>query len=61
MLFLLFLLSILDLLKEYKVETRALMIEPPQRSSLWRFHYKTLMNTEDDLLNCGGYEVSKML
>ncbi|KAK3092918.1 hypothetical protein FSP39_008856 [Pinctada imbricata] len=39
------------------IEARALMIEPPQRSSLWRFRFGTPINIEDNQQNCGGYEV----
>lgn len=37
---------------------RALMLEPPQRSSLWRFGNETPLNINDSALNCGGFEVS---
>ncbi|KAH3867952.1 hypothetical protein DPMN_031087, partial [Dreissena polymorpha] len=38
------------------VEPRAIMVEPPHRSSLWRFYNNTSMNLRDDSLNCGGYD-----
>ncbi|XP_045183844.1 uncharacterized protein LOC123542202 [Mercenaria mercenaria] len=38
------------------VECRAIMVEPPHRSSLWRFNYNTTVNLRDDSLNCGGYD-----
>ncbi|KAK3095251.1 hypothetical protein FSP39_012181 [Pinctada imbricata] len=31
------------------------MLEPSQRSSLWRHGYNTPINRDDDGLNCGGY------
>ncbi|CAC5390661.1 unnamed protein product [Mytilus coruscus] len=34
-----------------------MMIEPPHRSSLWRYDKTVPVNTKDDMLNCGGYEV----
>ena len=43
---------------KYGVSGRAILVEPPHRSSLWRFHYNTTINTGDDSLNCGGYDVS---
>ena len=42
----------------YGVSGRAILVEPPHRSSLWRFKYNTTINTKDDDLNCGGYDVS---
>ncbi|OWF55507.1 hypothetical protein KP79_PYT23102 [Mizuhopecten yessoensis] len=37
------------------VECRGKMMEPVQRSSLWRKGYNTPQNMEDSGLNCGGY------
>lgn len=37
---------------------RALLLEPPQRSSLWRFGNETPLNINDSALNCGGFEVN---
>ena len=43
----------------FETEARAIMVEPPHRSSLWRFNYSNaLVNLKDDNLNCGGYDVS---
>ena len=42
----------------YGVSGRAILVEPPHRSCLWRFNYNTTINTKDDDLNCGGYDVS---
>ncbi|KAK3577337.1 hypothetical protein CHS0354_008433 [Potamilus streckersoni] len=38
------------------VQGRAILVEPPHRSSLWRFNYNTTINPQDDNLNCGGYQ-----
>ncbi|KAL5020576.1 hypothetical protein ScPMuIL_003468 [Solemya velum] len=35
-------------------ESRGRMLEPAQRSSLWRRGYKAPINNDDDGLNCGG-------
>ena len=49
---------IMGFINSEAIEARALMIEPPQRSSLWRFRYNnTKINIADSLLNCGGWEV----
>lgn len=40
---------------------RALLLEPPQRSSLWRFGNETPLNINDSALNCGGFEVKKQI
>ncbi|KAK3595467.1 hypothetical protein CHS0354_003457 [Potamilus streckersoni] len=32
------------------------MIEPPMRSSMWRYGFNTPKNYQDDLLHCGGYQ-----
>lgn len=49
-------LLIFILLRE--VDNKAMMIEPPHRLSLWRYDKTAPVNTKDDMLNCGGYEVS---
>ncbi|KAK3580531.1 hypothetical protein CHS0354_009485 [Potamilus streckersoni] len=36
------------------VESRGRMMEPVQRSSLWRRGFDALVNSDDDALNCGG-------
>jgi hypothetical protein len=40
---------------------RGRMIEPCQRSSLWRRGYNSPVNTDDGGLNCGGYWVRFVL
>ncbi|KAL3885414.1 hypothetical protein ACJMK2_025477 [Sinanodonta woodiana] len=32
------------------------MIEPPMRSSMWRYGFNTPNNYQDDFLHCGGYQ-----
>ena len=49
---------ILIMVAKYGVLGRAILVEPPHRSCLWRFNYNTTINTKDDDLNCGGYDVS---
>ena len=39
----------------------AKMIEPPMRSSMWRFGFDTPINYNDNELFCGGIEVSFFL
>ncbi|XP_069119289.1 uncharacterized protein [Argopecten irradians] len=51
------LILLLDIIGYFESDGRAIMVEPPHRSSLWRFRYPTHVNTEDDLLNCGGFDV----
>ena len=34
------------------------LIEPPMRSSMWRYGFKTPKNYNDNELNCGGFAVS---
>jgi hypothetical protein len=41
-----------------RVSGHGRMLDPPQRSSLWRFGYPTPANYDDDGLYCGGYRVS---
>ena len=48
----------LIMVTKYGVSGRAILVEPPHRSSLWRFQYNTTINAKDDALNCGGYDVS---
>ncbi|KAH3884486.1 uncharacterized protein LOC127832630 [Dreissena polymorpha] len=33
------------------------LVEPPSRSSMWRFGFKTPVNYNDNQLYCGGYDV----
>lgn len=40
------------------VDARGRLLEPAQRSSLWRRGFKSPINRDDDGLNCGGYWVS---
>ena len=49
---------IMVMVVRYGVSGRAILVEPPHRSCLWRFNYNTTINTKDDDLNCGGYDVS---
>lgn len=44
-----------------RVDNKAMMIEPPHRSSLWRYDKTVPVNTKDDMLNCGGYEVRQAI
>lgn len=37
------------------------MIEPPMRSSAWRYGFDTAKNYNDNELNCGGFAVSVTL
>ena len=37
------------------------LIEPPSRSSMWRFGFNTPVNYDDNQLFCGGYDVSIIL
>ncbi|CAG7815129.1 unnamed protein product [Allacma fusca] len=43
------------------IHSHGRLLDPPSRSSLWRFEeyrkYKPVVNTEDNQLYCGGYEV----
>lgn len=50
------LISLMSYTKQYCCDARAIMVEPPHRSSLWRFNYNTSVNLRDDGLNCGGYD-----
>lgn len=34
------------------------MLEPPMRSSAWRYGFPTPKNYNDNELNCGGFPVS---
>lgn len=49
------LIIILFLLSE--VDCHGRLIEPPSRSSMWRFGFKTKPNYNDNELFCGGYTV----
>ncbi|XP_060070546.1 uncharacterized protein LOC132550493 [Ylistrum balloti] len=51
------LVLLMDVTGYFQSDGRAIMVEPPHRSSLWRFRYPTHVNSEDDLLNCGGFDV----
>lgn len=37
------------------------LVDPPSRSSMWRFGFNTPINYDDNQLFCGGYDVSKNL
>ena len=39
------------------VDAHAKLIEPPMRSSMWRFGYNTPINYNDNELFCGGIQV----
>ncbi|XP_067664612.1 mucin-5B-like [Haliotis asinina] len=39
-----------------EVASHGRMIEPPMRSSMWRFGFNTPKNYDDNGLNCGGFE-----
>ena len=47
-----------SLVRRLEVSGRGIMVEPPHRSSLWRYNYNVTVNLRDDSLNCGGYDVS---
>ncbi|ESO93013.1 hypothetical protein LOTGIDRAFT_119849, partial [Lottia gigantea] len=50
-----FLLCVVALMEN--VSGRARLIEPPMRSSIWRYNiYNVPKNLMDDHLNCGGFE-----
>ena len=34
------------------------LVDPPGRSSAWRYGFNTSINYDDNSLNCGGYSVS---
>ena len=33
------------------------LVEPPSRSSMWRYGFRTPVNYDDNQLFCGGYDV----
>ena len=39
------------------VESHGRLIEPPSRSTMWRFGFDTPPNYNDNQLNCGGFSV----
>ena len=43
-----------------EVWCRGRLLEPPSRSSLWRYGFDGAeINLKDDRLNCGGFKVNK--
>ena len=42
----------------YSTEGHGRMIDPPMRSSMWRYGFDTPKNYNDNELNCGGFVVS---
>ena len=42
----------------YSAEGHGRMIDPPMRSSMWRYGFDTPKNYNDNELNCGGFVVS---
>ena len=36
------------------------LVEPPSRSSMWRYGFNTPHNYDDNAINCGGLYVSKL-
>ncbi|XP_054706523.1 uncharacterized protein LOC129216337 [Uloborus diversus] len=54
------LISLVALVHAYllpSVSSHARLMEPPSRSSMWRFGYDTPVNYDDDGLYCGGIKV----
>lgn len=41
-----------------RIEGHGMMLDPPSRSSMWRFGFKVPANYDDDGLYCGGFGVS---
>ena len=50
-------LVLLFQIERSSVEAHAKLIEPPMRSSMWRFGYNTPINYNDNELFCGGIQV----
>ena len=44
-----------------EVKGHGRLMEPPARNVMWRFGYKTHVNYEDNMLHCGGFNVSTCL
>jgi hypothetical protein len=42
----------------YRTDGHGRMIDPPMRSSMWRYGFNTPKNYNDNELNCGGFAVS---
>ena len=45
-------------LMKTEVEGHGRLIDPPSRSSMWRYGFKTPANYDDNSLYCGGFDVS---
>ena len=43
------------------VKGQGRMLQPPSRTSMWRFGYDTTVNHNDNVLNCGGTVVCSYL
>lgn len=39
------------------IEGHGRLVEPPSRSSMWRYGFNTPINYDDNQLFCGGYDV----
>ena len=44
-----------------EVKGHGRLMEPPARNVMWRFGYNTHVNYEDNMLHCGGFNVSTCL
>lgn len=53
-----FVLFVLAVAAVANVAGHGMMLEPPQRSSMWRFGYNVPANYDDNGLFCGGVTVS---
>ena len=42
------------------VSSHGRLVEPPSRSSMWRYGFNTPHNYDDNAINCGGLYVSKL-
>jgi len=51
-------LTVIILNLSRNVNGHARLLEPPGRSSMWRFGFGTPVNYNDNQLFCGGYRVS---
>jgi len=40
-----------------KVKAHGMVLDPPSRSSMWRFGFNVPINYDDDGLYCGGFGV----
>lgn len=51
------LMLVLGLTLPWDTEQHGRLMDPPNRSSLWRFGYDAPINYNDNELYCGGYTV----